>query len=91
MAQANLHQELQRISDQIQAAQQAVLQAQGTDSNLLQQAHQQLQQAEDALESTRIQVGTEATDNPQFQQASEELHDIRQQVQEAQQNNSDVL
>ena len=91
MAQANLHQELGKISNQIQAAQQAVLKAQGTDSTLLEQAHQQLQQAEDALEDTRIQAGTEATENPQFQQASEELHDIRQQVQEAQQNNSDVL
>jgi hypothetical protein len=33
----------------------------------------------------------EATQNPQFQQAFEDLHDTRQQVQEAQQNITDVL
>ncbi|WP_112182557.1 MULTISPECIES: hypothetical protein [Paraliobacillus] len=91
MAEENLHFQLQDISKKIQAAQHDVMQAQGKDPHLLQQAQELLQLAEDALHSTREQAGTEATENPQFQQAAEELHDIRQQVQEAQQNNSDVL
>ena len=91
MTQSNLHQQLQQASQQIKGAKQAVSDAQGSDAELLEQADSQLQQAEHALEQAQNEAGTEATENPQFQQAFEQLHDTRQQVQEAQQNNNDVL
>ncbi|MEN2767449.1 hypothetical protein [Ornithinibacillus xuwenensis] len=91
MAQVNLHQKLQQASQMLQDAQQAVMQAGGQDLNILEQAHQKLEQVERELKNTQNQAGTEATENPQFQQAFEDLHDIRQQVQEAQQNITDVL
>lgn len=91
MAEQNLHQILQQASQQINAAGEAVMQAQGSDPGLLEQAEQQLQQAETELQNAQSQAGTEATENAQFQQAYEQLHDLRQQVQEAQQNNNDVL
>ncbi|MFD1040276.1 hypothetical protein ACFQ3N_18030 [Virgibacillus byunsanensis] len=91
MVHQNLHQTLQQASKQITEAGDAVRRAQGSNSQLLQQAHQQLQQAEQELQRAQDQGGTTATENAQFQQAYEELHDLRQQVQEAQQNNSDVL
>ncbi|MUK87951.1 hypothetical protein GMD78_06005 [Ornithinibacillus sp. L9] len=90
MENGNLHDQLQHASRQVKDAQAAVLQAKGSNPELLEQAEQQLQQAEQILEKAQ-QAGTEATENPQFQQAYEELHDIRQQVKEAQQNNNDVL
>lgn len=74
-----------------QSAQQAVLDAQGSDAELLQQAFEQLQQAEQGLEQVQNEAGAVAIENPQFQQAYEQLHDTRQQVQEAQQNNDEVL
>ncbi|WP_047982267.1 hypothetical protein [Ornithinibacillus contaminans] len=91
MAQVNLHQKLQQASQLLQEAQQAVVQAAGQDMSLLEQAHQKLEQAERELRNVQNQAGTEATENAQFQQAFEELHDVRQQVQEAQQNSTDVL
>ncbi|WHX25382.1 hypothetical protein QNH47_14625 [Virgibacillus halodenitrificans] len=91
MPNQNLHEQLQSASRQIKEAQDAILQAQGRDAELLQQAHDQLQQAERELKHAQEHSGKTATENPQFQQAYESLHDTRQQVQEAQQNNSDVL
>lgn len=77
------HQKLQQAHKQIISAQQAVLDAQGANNKLIEQAEQQLIQAEQALQALQTNEGTELTENPQFQQAYEELHDIRQQVQEA--------
>ncbi|PAV28133.1 hypothetical protein CIL05_18685 [Virgibacillus profundi] len=91
MAQQNLHQQLQQASQQIHDAEENVRLAQGSDPNLLEQAEQELKKAEQVLENAQNQAGTEATENAQFQQAFQQLHDTRQQVQEAQQNNSDVL
>ncbi|MFD2043572.1 hypothetical protein ACFSTA_04195 [Ornithinibacillus salinisoli] len=87
----NLHQQLQQASKQIKDAQRAVLEAQGSDPELIHQANELLLQADEILQNASEQAGIEATENPQFQQAYEELHDIRQQVQEAHQNNNDVL
>ncbi|SFA84399.1 hypothetical protein SAMN04488072_102271 [Lentibacillus halodurans] len=89
-AQQNSHQQLQQASRQIHDAQESARLAQGSDAQLLEQAEQQLQQAEQQLKAAQ-QAGIEATENPQFQQAYAELHDTRQQIQEAQQNNNDVL
>ncbi|MBU8790743.1 hypothetical protein [Oceanobacillus caeni] len=91
MAYENLHEELQRASALVNAAQEAVIQAQGQDMEVLEQAEQQLKSAEQTLRNLQRQAGTEATQNSQFQQAFEELHDVRQQVQEAQQNINDIL
>lgn len=90
MEQQNLHEILQQASQQINEAQEAISQAQGSDANLLEEAEQQLNQAEQHLQSAQNESGTEATETPQFQQAYEQLHNTRQ-VQEAQQNNHDVL
>src|SRR5699024_11237115 len=91
MNEAALHQQLPPASQQIQGGKRAVSDAQGSDAELLDRAASQLQQADHALEQAQNEAGTEATENPQFQQAFEQLHDTRQQVQEAQQNNNDVL
>lgn len=81
-----LHETLQEASRQVKEAQEMVLQAQGADYELLQQAEQQLKEAEQVLREAQAQSGTEATENPQFQQAFEQLHDIRQQLQDVNQN-----
>jgi histone-lysine N-methyltransferase MLL2 len=91
MTDGNVHQELVHASEQILAAKQAVLEAQGSDPQLLEQAQQQLIVAEQVLQIAQNKGGTVATENPQFQQAYEQLHDTRQQVQEATQNNNDIL
>lgn len=91
MAYQNLHDELQIASSQVNAAQEAVIQAQGQDAQMLEMAEQALNQAEQVLRGLQDQAGREATENAQFQQAFEELHDVRQQVQEAQQNINDIL
>ncbi|WP_077330117.1 hypothetical protein [Virgibacillus siamensis] len=91
MTHQSLHAQLQQASRQIQEAQEAARQAQGSNEQLLNQAGQLLDQAQHDLEHAQNQAGTEATENAQFQQAYEQLHDTRQQVQEAQQNNRDVL
>jgi aspartyl/asparaginyl-tRNA synthetase len=91
LAYLNLHEKLQQASRLLKEAQDAVIQAQGQDLQTLEQAENALNQAESELRSVQNQAGTEATENPQFQQAFESLHDIRQQVQEAQQNINDVL
>ncbi|WP_067724821.1 hypothetical protein [Oceanobacillus damuensis] len=87
----DIHQRLQEASHQIKEAQEAIIRAQGHDRQLLEQAEQQLLQAEQALQATGEQAGSEATENSQFQQAYQKLHDTRQQVKEAQQNINDVL
>lgn len=91
LEQLNLHQRLQQASGQIKEAGQAVIQAQGSDDQLLELAQKQLQQAEQELKSAQNTAGTEATDNSQFQQAYEKLHDTRQQIQEIKKNNNNVL
>ncbi|WP_085993236.1 hypothetical protein [Oceanobacillus senegalensis] len=87
----NIQQKLNQASQNIKQAQDSVLQAQGRDQQLLQQAQQNLQQAEDELNNLQNQMGKELTENPQFQQAFESLHDTRQQVSEATQNINDTL
>ncbi|MFC3040506.1 hypothetical protein ACFOGI_09640 [Virgibacillus xinjiangensis] len=87
----HLHQQLQKASHQIDEAQEAIRLAQGQDEELLEKAHDQLQHAEWELQQAQHEAGKEATENPQFQQAYQQLHDTRQQVQEAKQNNHDVL
>ncbi|MEC5424833.1 hypothetical protein QGM71_15205 [Virgibacillus sp. C22-A2] len=91
MEQTNLHGKLQQISQHIAEAQEAVRLAQGSDPQLLLQAQEQLQQAEKELQQTKDLEGTAATENSQFQQAYEQLHDTRQDIQEAQQNNNGIL
>lgn len=91
MEQQNLHERLQQASGQIKEAEQAVLQAQGSDDQLLELAQKQLQQAEQLLRSAQNEAGTEATDNSQFQHAFEQLHDTRQQIQETKKNNNSIL
>ncbi|MFD1851319.1 hypothetical protein [Oceanobacillus bengalensis] len=91
MVQQNIHEQLQQASQKIKDAQEKVLQAQGKDFQVLEQAEKQLRLAEEELQGVSSQAGTEATENSQFQQAFEELHDVRQQVTEAQQNINDVL
>lgn len=91
MVQQTLHQLLQQASKSIQEAQVTASEAQGSNEILLNQAVQLLLKGEQTLEKARHQGGTEATENSQFQQAYEQLHDTRQQLQEAQQNNNDVL
>ncbi|WP_330948483.1 hypothetical protein [Virgibacillus sp. MG-45] len=83
--------QLQHVSSKIKAAQDAILQAQGTNKTLLEQAYEQLHQAEGELKNAQQTYGTTAINHPHFQQAYEALHDTRQQVQEAQQNIDDIL
>ncbi|HAM79707.1 hypothetical protein [Ornithinibacillus bavariensis] len=90
MPQVNLHEKLQRVSEMVNDAQEAVIQAQGQNLHVLEHAYSLLKQAENELKNVQNQAGAEATENPQFQQAFEELHDVRQQVQEAQQNIADI-
>jgi aspartyl/asparaginyl-tRNA synthetase len=90
VAQINLHEKLQQASKLVNEAQESVLQAQGQNLQVVEQAHHMLEQAENELKSVQNQAGTEATENPQFQQAFEALHDVRQQVQEAMQNMKDI-
>ncbi|GGH70745.1 hypothetical protein GCM10010978_05990 [Compostibacillus humi] len=91
MGNQNLHEQLQQASRNVKEAQEAVLQAQGQDLALIEVAQAKLEEAEQVLEQLQQQFGTEATENPQFQQAFESLHDTRQQAQEAQQNITDIL
>jgi aspartyl/asparaginyl-tRNA synthetase len=91
VAYVNLHEKLQQASRMLKEAQEAVIQAGGQDLQILEQAENALNQVENELRHVQNQAGTEATQNSQFQQAFESLHDIRQQVQEAQQNINDVL
>ena len=90
MEKQELHDKLQLASKQIKEAQESIRLAQGSDLHLYNRAEEQLQHAESELESLKS-AGTEAIENSQFQQAYEQLHDTRQQVQEAQQNINDVL
>ncbi|GGA81193.1 hypothetical protein [Ornithinibacillus halotolerans] len=90
MAYVNLHEKLQEASRMLKEAQGAVIQAQGRDLEPLGQAEQTLIQVERELQNLQHQAGREAIENAQFQQAFESLHDIRQQVQEAQQNINDI-
>ncbi|WP_102028415.1 hypothetical protein [Salirhabdus sp. Marseille-P4669] len=83
----NLHQQLQQLSKKIHDAEQAVLDAQGSQPELLEQALQQLEEVERELQNAQNESGIEATHNPQFQQTYEQLHDIRQQVQDIKRNN----
>ena len=85
-----MHEKLQQASKMLKDAQAAVLQAQGQGLQILEQAQRMVEQAENELKNLQNQAGREATENAQFQQAFEELHDIRQQVQEAQQNINDI-
>lgn len=91
MTQNQLHQQLQQASQQIKSAESSVQMAQGSDPIELENAEQQLQQAEETLKFASAKGGREATENSQFQQAYEQLHDLRQQVQKAQQKNDDTL
>lgn len=86
MVDQNLHQALEQASEQVKTAQESVIQAQGSDAQLLEHAEQQLKHAEHQLEQIQSQAGTEATENPQFQQAYEQLHNIRQQIQDVKHN-----
>ncbi|SET94124.1 hypothetical protein SAMN05421676_1139 [Salinibacillus kushneri] len=90
MAEENLHQQLQQVSKQIDKAEEAVRLSQGTDFQLVQQAKQQLKHAEQNLQNAQDQSGTEATENPQFQQAFEQIHNTRQHIQEVEQHSDDV-
>lgn len=85
----NIHQNLQEASHIIQEAQQTAINAQGTDAEELRRAQEKLERAEQELNQARMQGGLEAVENPQFQQASEQLHDTRQNVQDALQQNRD--
>ncbi|WP_077622928.1 hypothetical protein [Sediminibacillus massiliensis] len=87
MSNQNLHEQLQQISRHLQEAQSSILEARGTDPELMAQAHEQLQRVEQELQDTQHQSGKEATENSQFQQAYEQLHDTRQQMQQLKQNN----
>lgn len=91
MVQQNLHQMLQQASKRIHEAQELGREAQGSNETLLEEALQLLLLGEQQLKNARQQAGTEATENPQFQQAYEQLHNTRQQLQEAEQNNHDIL
>ncbi|MBB6452714.1 histone-lysine N-methyltransferase MLL2 [Salirhabdus euzebyi] len=85
----NLHEQLQLVSHQIQDAQQTVIDSQGSNAQQLENALDQLQQVEKQLQLAKDQAGTEATENPQFQQAYEQLHNIRQQIAEMKQDDNE--
>lgn len=91
LAHVNLHEKLQQASKMLKDAQQNIIQAQGQDLQLVEEAQSMLEQAENELRNLQHQAGREAIENPQFQQAFEELHDVRQQAQEAHQNINDAL
>ena len=80
MTNQHIHQKLQQASQIIQEAVQTYMEAQGQDPQLMQQTLDQLKQAENQLESVQQEGGKEATDNPQFQQAYEQLHDMRERI-----------
>lgn len=88
---AELHQELQQVSSQINQAQEDVLNAQGANMELVEDAEIKIEQARQALQTLQNTNGKEALENTQFQQAFETLHDVQQQIQEAQQNRNDIL
>jgi hypothetical protein len=89
MGSEKLQQTLDQVSQQIQDAQESVILA--TDPKLFDQAWQMLEEAEQELQKAREMAGTDATENPQFQQAYEQIHNIRQRMQEIERNNNDVL
>lgn len=88
---SELHDELQRVSRQIKAAQEDILIAQGSNAKIIEQAEMKIQEVRDKLQLLQEKNGREAINHPQFQHAFEELHDVRQQIQEAQQNMNDLL
>ncbi|MRG87139.1 hypothetical protein [Salinibacillus xinjiangensis] len=89
MSNQNLHEMLQQASHQIQEANETLIDAQGEDPELIQQAQQQLERVEQELHTAQQQAGQEATENPQFQQAFEQLHNTRQHIQDLRHNNKD--
>ncbi|BAC15254.1 hypothetical protein [Oceanobacillus iheyensis HTE831] len=81
MSGQNQHQEIQECTNQVKQAYQMIIQAK-TSGNMeqLAQAQEQLLQAEEHLKYTQERFGTEALNNPQFQQTEEQLHDARQEI-----------
>ena len=75
------HHEIERCTNQVKQAYQMIVQAK-TNGNIeqLEQAEQQLLQAEEYLKATQAHFGSEALENPQFQQTAEQLHDARQEI-----------
>lgn len=90
MQQETLHELLQQASNRIQEAQEAFREAQGSNETFFEQAVRLLTEGEQVLKNAQQQAGTEATENPQFQQAYEQLHDTRQQLQDIKHNNHGV-
>jgi len=86
-----LHHQLQQVSKQINEAQAEVLNAQGANLELVEQAEEKIKEARQSLQNIQDENGKEALENAQFQQAFETLHDVRQQIQEVQQNRHDIL
>jgi len=86
MQEQNLHEQIQLAGNKIQEAQEVFQEAQGSNEKLLDQAVQLLMDGERELEQAQNQAGKDATENPQFQQAYEQLHDTRHQLQEVKQN-----
>ncbi|HLR80393.1 MAG TPA: hypothetical protein VK119_07395 [Bacillota bacterium] len=83
MEQYDLQQQLQQANELIKKAQSDVGKTQSLDEASLEQAHEQLQQAEFHLEDVQKKAGREATKHPQFQQAFQQLHNMRRQINEA--------
>lgn len=88
---SELHDQLQQVSRQITAAQEDILIAQGSNTETIEEAEMKIEQARATLQMLKEQNGREAIDNAQFQNAFEKLHDVSQQIQEAQQNINDLL
>ncbi|WP_246569590.1 hypothetical protein [Lentibacillus saliphilus] len=79
-------QSIQEAHASIKAAQKAIDQAQGSDEDVIEQAQKQLFKAEQTLQGVQASAGSFANENPQFQQAFEQLHNARGDIQELQQN-----
>jgi chromosome segregation ATPase len=91
MPEENIQQQLVHVSRHMKQAETYMVNAQGANQSLLEQSHQNLDQAENMLEQLQDNLGETATQNPQFQQAYEKLHDTRQQLDETKKNNNRPL
>ncbi len=87
MSGQNQHQEIEKCTIQVKQAYQMIEQAKTNgDMDQLEQAQQQLCQAEEHLKAAQGRFGNEALENPQFQQTQEHLHDARQEIEHFRQN-----
>ncbi|MUV36487.1 hypothetical protein JNUCC1_00289 [Lentibacillus sp. JNUCC-1] len=87
MSNQKLTERIQQAHAQIKDTETMIGDAQGSDTSVYDQAIDELNKAEASLKSIQSSAGKSATENPQFQQAYEQLHNLRGDIQELNENN----